>query len=152
MGVGNVNSVIRIDPQTNARIATIKLPSTAHACGDFALSTDVVWITSCGELPTVTALDPATNRVIRTVELGGYGASAMTIDDTAWIAESPLDENVPGAMSAVESVDPDSDQPVERLLLPADVMPGGMIHAFGAVWVVDSAGGQLLRFPESQFT
>jgi streptogramin lyase len=152
VGVSNVNSVIRIDPQTNARLATIKLPSTALACGDFALSTDVVWITSCGELPNVTAVDPATNQVIRSVDLGGYGAGAMTVGDAAWIAETPLEETTLDAVSSVESVDADSERPVERMLLPAGVMPGGMIHAFGAVWIVDSAGGRLLRFAESEFT
>lgn len=152
VGVGNVNSVLRIDPHTNARVATIKLPPTALACGDLAITTDVVWITSCGELPNATALDPSTNQVIRTLELDGYGAGAMTIDDAVWISVTPLDEAPDDAVSSVESVDSASDKPTERLLLPAGLVPGGMIHAFGAVWMVDTAGGRLLRFAESEFT
>ena len=65
VGVSNVNSVFRIDPATNERQAKIPLSTEALACGDFALTDDAVWITSCGELPSATALDPTTNEVIQ---------------------------------------------------------------------------------------
>ncbi len=148
VGVSNVNSVFRIDPATNERQAKIPLSTEALACGDFALTDDAVWITSCGELPSATALDPTTNEVIRTVELGGYGAGATVVGARAWTALTPLDPDAPDAIPELVRLDAGSAEPAERLALPDGVDPRGVIDAFGALWIVDGAGGKLLRFSE----
>jgi hypothetical protein len=87
--------VWRIDPRTNKRVAAISVPATARR---LAVGAGHVWVTSGtyqGE-PGVPArggslskIDPDTNRVVATIELGFRPDGVIVADELVWVAIAP---------------------------------------------------------------
>jgi YVTN family beta-propeller protein len=132
-------AVLRVDPGTGRVIATIPLPprsvTDASTGGSFldpqrpsdiAVGAGAVWLTA-GASPfttVVTRIDPATNRVAKTIALDDAFAVSVA-DGAVWVSGPGL---------AVSRIDPATNEVVASI-------PAGNVSAIsaghGAVWVVE---------------
>jgi YVTN family beta-propeller protein len=139
--VPNIGAVVRINENTNAIEATIPVPSTQ--CGGLAAGSTAIWITSCDGAPQVTQIDPATNTVVATVDLGGNGYTFALVADRPWISPEG------GQLVRLDPV----GHRVDRAIAPGAGFSGGgdVVVAAGSFWVIDGAAGRLLRLPLEPF-
>ena len=81
------DTVVRINPVTDT-IAGHDHGARRHRppCGGFAVGTDAVWVTSCSARHSMARIDPATNTVVATIELGGYAYNPTLIDGAPWVS------------------------------------------------------------------
>jgi YVTN family beta-propeller protein len=147
VGVPNSLAIYRIDPLANAIVATIDVPMGASACGGFAFSEAAVWTSSCFDAPTLMRIDPATNKVVAVIQLGGYGDDPVMIDGSPWL----IVEAVTPGPGLLVHIDPSTNTIDRTITLGDDFVGGNLVVAFGSVWVTDPNGGQVLRLPLSAF-
>ena len=127
VGNGAALTVTRLDPRTDAVLASISTPDPASVVG---VGAGAMWVTS---FPgnSLTRIDPVHNRVTRTISLAprGTGPLGVTVfGGFVWVA------NHNGAPStSVSKIDPATMRVV-------DVIPVGADTAAGPVWIVSSAG------------
>jgi streptogramin lyase len=142
-GVPNIGAVVRINEKTNAIEATIPVATPASPCGGLAAGLTAIWITSCDGGPLVTQIDPATNRVVGTIDLGGNGYTFALVADRPWV--SPLE-------GQIVRLDPVSHT-IDRVVAPGTGFVGGgdLVVAAGSMWVIDYAANRVLRLPISAF-
>ena len=142
-GVPNVGSVFRINETTNAIEATIPIVGAASPCGGLAATSTAVWITSCDGTNFVTQIDPATNTVAGSIDLGGKGYTFAVVADRPWI--SPTD-------GQIVRLDPVSHT-VDRVIAPGPGFAGGgdVVVAAGSLWVNDWASNRILSLPIAAF-
>jgi len=143
-GVPNVGSVFRINEKTNAIEATIPILGPASPCGGLATTSTAVWITSCDGSSLVTQIDPATNTVVGTIDLGGKGYTFAVVADRPWI--SPTE-------GQIVRLDPVSHA-VDRVIAPGLGFASGggdVVVAAGSMWVMDWASNRVLRLPIAAF-
>jgi hypothetical protein len=126
--------VVRIDPSTNAVVATIKTQSSA--CGGIALDPDAVWVSSCYDDHFAIRIDPRTNLLVAEIDIGGYNGRPLLIDGYPWY---PVDHRL-------VRVDPKTNQ-IDRIVeFARDFSAFGSTMGFGSVWVGDFEG-HVARFP-----
>ena len=143
-GVPNIGSVFRINATTNAIEAEIPVVSPASPCGGLATTSTAVWITSCDGSNYVTQIDPATNTVVGTIDLGGNGYVFAVVADRPWI--SPTE-------GQIVRLDPVSHA-VDRVIAPGPGFASGggdVAVADGSMWVMDWAANRVLRLPIDAF-
>jgi len=73
----------RIDPGTDAAVATVRVSEGRVSGGDIAVADDAVWVRTETELAT--AVDPATNRVVRVLGPPAGSGSVAVADGAVWI-------------------------------------------------------------------
>jgi len=146
--VPNNGTISRIDPLTSTVQATITVPVGMTACGGFGFGTDTVWVTGCGEVKRMLAIDPSDNTGIVTIELGGYAGHPIIINGAPWFS---LDHDAADNGQIVR-LDPVSNE-IDRILAPDVPFGGGgnLVMVGGAVWVPDPYNNTVLRLPLSAF-
>jgi YVTN family beta-propeller protein len=154
VGVPNLGSVVRIDAATNEIQATIPDPWPALPCGGFAISPDAVWVSSCFETPFIARIDPATNAVVATVDVGGFTGDPVLIDGTPWI---PVVDHIGASNATVPGtlvhIDPATNRVDRALKVGEQFSPAGTVVAGTSLWLLDeSGGGQVLRVPLAVLT
>lgn len=147
VGVPNTWSVVRLDATTNAVVATIPVPPRALPCGGFAFTPDAVWIGSCEERSAVARIDPATNRLVTTVDVGGYNYDPAVVDGAPWF---PVYDLLSGNRRLVR-IDPEQNDVTAVAELGLGPRLRGAVAAFGSLWV-STADGRFVRLPLSAFT
>jgi DNA-binding beta-propeller fold protein YncE len=143
-GVPNVGAVFRINQKTNAIEATIPILGPASPCGGLAASSSAIWITSCDGSTLVTQIDPATNTVVGTIDLGGNGYTFAMVADRPWI--SPTEGQIVRLDPVTHAVD--------RVIAPGPKFSSGggdIVVAAGSLWVMDWASNRVLRLPIAAF-
>jgi len=88
----HTDSVTRIDPQTN-QVVGQPIP-IGHPAGNMAAGLGSVWVTSDYRGPVDAApkdvvlvrLDPATDQVIETIQLGGHPIDVEILDGSVWVS------------------------------------------------------------------
>jgi branched-chain amino acid transport system substrate-binding protein len=124
-------TVSRIDPDTGARVATVRIKAgSAIAAGE-----EDVWALD-GEGPNVIRIDPRTNKVARTIELGAIDLTGLAVGDgSVWATDL--------AAGLLWRIDPRPD-PITRTI---DVGFGVTAVAYGggAVWVTNFVRDELVR-------
>ena len=106
--------------------------------GPLAAGDGAVWLSN-PSYNTVTRIDPATNRVVKTVQVGFQPCGFLAADATdVWVTPAGCGGgNAPGtATNVVARVDSRTNEVTSRL---ADADPGGIVAAFGTVWVATGA-------------
>ena len=157
-----LREIRRVEPGTSDVLDTIPVPEDAGACAVFPISgvngLDELLGTGCSGWPEgqpldMAIIDPATNTVQRTVDVGG-GPGATVIDGEWWIVQDSTDTR-PGRFV---HIDPETWQ-IDRILSAGpdfvDVAgtAGRVRHAVvahDALWVVREAG-DVLRFSLEPF-
>ena len=79
---GKRGTVSRIDPQTNAVVATI---TVGHEPFAIAAGYGAVWVTNRTD-STIMRIDPRTNKVVKTIHLGGTPEGLAVGPDTLWVS------------------------------------------------------------------
>jgi len=138
-------TVSRLDPQTGQVMATIPMAAplppatTCYACyGAIAARGDAVWAAMYAAGRVVARLDPASNTIAQTVDVGVVpSALAVDEDSTLWLVAT-LDD-------AVVHVDQQHSGAVTRTAVH---LPAGISTGRDAVWVTawtPGANGQVVR-------
>jgi len=78
--------VIRVDPTTNAVVATIAPKGLAPTCGNMAGDNSSVWFVSGCDQPFVVRIDPQTNQVAATIGLGEATQDIALGLGSVWVA------------------------------------------------------------------
>jgi DNA-binding beta-propeller fold protein YncE len=138
----NATQLLRLDPRTNAVIATIDIgaiPQPSQEVLDptiqVATSGDSVWVarqTSAGN--DIARIDPATNQLVDSIPIDIRPQGLVADGGTLWVA-SNWD-------NTVVRVDPTTRQTVARIDVAA---PGAIAFGSGSVWVTSEESGDLLR-------
>jgi DNA-binding beta-propeller fold protein YncE len=143
VGIPNNSTVARISEATSTIQATIDVGPPASPCGGLGVGTTAVWITSCDGSNFVAQIDPATNRVVATIDLRGRGYTFAMIADRPWISA------VGGQLMRLDPV----SHAVDRVVAPGSGFSGGgdVVVAAGSLWVIDGAANHVLRLPIAAF-
>jgi streptogramin lyase len=116
-------AVSRVDPATNAVIATIKVnPGTWYLAFGFGS----VWAVS-GESATIQRIDPATNAVVKTTALGKEPGFLAAGEGAVWVQEQ--------GDGTVARVDPQSGEVTGRVKVGAVLKYGDIDTGAGRVWL-----------------
>lgn len=137
--VPNINAVVRIDPTTDAVIATIP---DKGVCGALAASDTAVWVAGGGGpgcLPGITSIDPNSNTVTTALNAGGQTDSLALGGDTLWYGTS--------ISNFLGRVDTAGSAVVGQLKLSGAAF--GLAAAYGYVWATDRDDGLLLKVQPS---
>jgi len=146
--VPNNRTIVRIDPVTNNVQATIPTPASITPCGGLAVGTAQVWITGCSATNVIARVDPTSNTVVSTVDLGGNGYNPTLINGVPWISVDT--GNATSGM--LVRIDPATNT-IDRVLVPGTTFGGGgdIVVADGSVWVVDGYNNSIIRLASSAF-
>jgi DNA-binding beta-propeller fold protein YncE len=135
-GGGTSGLIIRVDPATGAVAATISLDgSKAVACGDMAGDSTQVWFVSGCDQETVGRIDPATNRLASTINVGNMAGGIALGFDSVWVGESG-----PFAPSGLDRIDPATNKVVARTKIAS---AGAVAVGAGSIWV--ASGPDIVR-------
>jgi hypothetical protein len=133
VGSTGPNAVHRIDPHTNARIATVALDG--EPCAGLATGFGSLWVPICGTKPTLAKIDLASNRLVATFEVAGIEAEGgvATSDDGVWLV---VDKD-----GGLVGIDPATGEARRRVRLPAGSYNPGFSE--GIVWVTRAGGSEI---------
>jgi streptogramin lyase len=142
--VANMNprTVTRIDPETNAIVATISLGEPDYFWGPtrLAFGHGSVWALDAMS-SSVVRIDPQSNRITTTIPLGSptqvsTGPLGLVVtSDAAWVANTWGTTEAPNG--SVVRIDPQTNRIVARIALgsaPSDSGPVGVAASDDAVW------------------
>jgi streptogramin lyase len=133
--VASMRAVVRIDPMTDAIVATIP---DAGACGALAASDTDVWVAGGGGPGChggVTRIDPATNTLTTSIDTN-VGTAALALGgDAVWYGTNRND--------VLGRIDAATGAIAGKLALPGRAF--GLTAAFGHVWATDPADGLLFK-------
>jgi hypothetical protein len=139
-------SILRIDTETGETLADIPVPTVPGwetGGGGLEVALGSVWVVGGMEVPVgldtpedccdglLIQIDPALNRVIREIPLGGFSAGDVAVDERGvWVS---LFTGGGGGTSEVVRVDPRRGEVVDRIGLTQDYVRD-VIVIDGAVW------------------
>jgi virginiamycin B lyase len=142
------NSLDRIDPGTNAvvRMARGLGPADTSAAERIASFGGSLWVTGRGL--DLLRVSPATGAVLGTTEIGPAGVDVRSDGANLWLvsydaAAEPRGDPVTGAVLRIAADGTVSSSVAPRRRLFAN----GVAAADGALWLLDSVAGLLLRLP-----
>ena len=134
VGSTGPNAVHRIDPATNRRVATVKLPG--EPCAGLATGFGSLWVPLCAARPALARVDLATNRLLAVTSPGpaaaegGIAASA----DSLWL--------VTDNQGTLARLDPASGAVRQRVQLPTGAY--NPVASAGTVWVSQAQGAAVI--------
>jgi virginiamycin B lyase len=125
-------AVHRIDPNTNRRVATVKL--RGEPCAGLASGFGSLWIPLCGR-PGLARVDLKANKLLGVLEVGPAAAEGgvATSQDSVWM--------VTDKSGSLARIDPNTGKVRQTVRLP----PGSYNphYSDGQIWVTRAAGSEL---------
>jgi len=126
-------AVHRIDPGTNTRIATVKLPG--EPCAGLATGFDSLWIPLCGRAKRLAKVDLASNKLTKVFEIGPAAAEGgvTTSPDSVWL--------VVDKAGSLARIDPATGAVRQTIKIP----PGSYnpLYSNGQIWVTRADGAEI---------
>jgi YVTN family beta-propeller protein len=124
--------VSRIDPSTNAVVATIPVDQGVvdKEFGGIAIGEGAVWVAD-GEGGRLTRIDPQSNRVVATIPLASGSVSVAAGPGAVWV------NNI--NRKTVTQVDPQTNRVVATI--PIGDVATGISYGAGSLWICTSGGG-----------
>jgi hypothetical protein len=135
VGIPNIDSVVRIDPTTNAVVATIK--TTTSPCGGIAVQPDAVWVSSCFDDRHIVRIDPRTNVNLTEIDIGGHNGGAVLVDGDPWFPVGNRLVRVDPATNRIDRVIEFANGEFEAF---------GSAVGFGGLWI-GGVDGEIARIP-----
>jgi YVTN family beta-propeller protein len=147
VGVGSVNQVVRIDPATNGVVARIGLPPNQGITpyGGIGVGKTAVWVSGFVS-NAIARIDPETNTVASILTLNGNVTAITTVGDDAWFVSGGNLDYAPHAVGYLIELRPD-DTVAHRIELGRGFVSGGIVNAFGSIWVSNWIKPLVLRIP-----
>jgi DNA-binding beta-propeller fold protein YncE len=129
-------TVTRIDPKTNAVVATIDV---GRGFGQMAIGSDAVWVVN-HDYATVSKIDPQTNKVVDTIDLPPPIATVTVTADAVWVASF--------ALNTIVRIDLHTDKVVTTLA--RNDGPTFLAYKAGTIWTCNRGNPGLTRInPQS---
>jgi virginiamycin B lyase len=122
----------RFDPDGNAQVAEINLPSAANA---LVAEPKALWLANSAA-NTLTRVDPFTNLVVETITVGKGPRDVATGEGSIWTLNA--------GDGTVSRVDPKTNKVTETVTLGVKVIDGDLAVGEGSVWV-SATGAPLVR-------
>ena len=126
-------AVHRIDPKTNTRVATVKLPG--EPCAGLATGFNSLWIPLCGRSKQLAEVDLASNKLTKVFKIGPAAAEGgvTTSPDSVWLV-------VDKAGSLVR-IDPATGAVRQTIKIP----PGSYnpLYSNGQIWITRADGSEI---------
>ncbi|MGH2594628.1 MAG: hypothetical protein ACRDH7_01540 [Actinomycetota bacterium] len=128
--------VIRLDPVTGSQLADVSIGSVAPGWevggGGITVGDGAVWVAGTSQVPDgsgvdtqLVRIDPVTNRVVDSIQLGGKLAADVAIDaNGVWVMFGGDDDKM-----RVDRIDPSTDRVAATIPLPEAY--GHYLFAFG---------------------
>jgi DNA-binding beta-propeller fold protein YncE len=145
VGVPNTGQVVRIDPATNAVVARIVVP-TMSPCGGIGVGKTAVWITGCSDGNYIARIDPSTNAVSSILAVGGVVWGVTAVGDNAWFVVGGNPGYSQNRAAYLIELRPD-DTAARRIALGRGFISGGVLAAFGSLWVGDWIKPLVIKIP-----
>jgi hypothetical protein len=104
-------------------------------------------MSSCGEDNSIAHIDPATNTVASMLTtLPGKVLGMTAIGDNAWFVLGGDPETSRNAPGSLIELGPD-DTVIKRIALGRGFLSGGIVSAFGSLWISNWLKPVVLRLP-----
>jgi Repeat of unknown function (DUF6923) len=153
--------LLRIDPATDAIVATIPLPESEWPEQNVAVGGGSVWVTVPSpdtlrhpELDSLLRIDPTTNRIVARISVGHSPIGIAVTPSAVWTANHRSDwpsDGSPTGEFYVSRIDVASNSETARVLVETRTTPGAdwdhfccgpsfVTAAAGALWVTDPVG------------
>jgi virginiamycin B lyase len=135
----NGKEVLRIDPDTNQVIATIRVGSKPDL--GIGMGLEYVWIADTKE-KSIKQIDPRTNQVVHTIAVNLPKESAGSIgvgEGSLWVLTNEGDTD----SGTLSRIDPMTGEITANIQVNAG--SHAALVAFGSVWVSSTAAGSVLR-------
>lgn len=150
-GAGRTQSVTRVDPVRRRKILTIDLSGVGgDPCGGIAIMPTVGWVSSCHDATQLVEFDPLAGKVLRATDIGAKVADIIVDGSTIWfVAGGDPDPNSEPHVAGVLVQMDRHWKVLRKFLLGPDFTSGGIVKAFGAIWVSNASAPEVLRIPVS---
>jgi len=126
-------AVHRIDPKTNKRIATVKLPG--EPCAGLAIGFGSLWVPLCGRTQMLAKVDLDTNKLLNVFRIGPAAAEGgvTASPDSVWLV---VDKD-----GSLARIDPATGVVRQTIRIP----PGSYnpFYSDGQVWVTRADGSEI---------
>jgi YVTN family beta-propeller protein len=127
----DAGTVFRVDPNTNAVVATIDV---GQGPGDVAVQGGFVWVLNHGD-STVSKIDSQTNKVVATITLPPPIGHLAVSPGAVWVASIAGNE--------IRKIDPQTDKVVATI--QSSDGPAAMSYGAGSLWVCGWTDGAVVR-------
>ncbi|GAC1522831.1 MAG: hypothetical protein NVS3B1_08650 [Marmoricola sp.] len=148
-GAGRTQSVSRVNPATRRKTLTIDLSGVGgDPCGGVAITVAAGWVSSCLDATQLVEFDPRTGKVLRATDIGAKVDDIVPDGSTIWFVAGgdPDPNNEPHVAGVLVHMDRNW-KVLHKYVLGPDFTSGGIVKAFGAIWVTDSAAPEVMRIP-----
>jgi streptogramin lyase len=126
-------AVHRIDPKTNQRVASVKLPG--EPCAGLAIGFGSLWVPLCGRAPMLAKVDLESNKLLEILKIGPAAAEGgVTVSpDSVWLV---VDKN-----GSLARIDPATGAVRQTIRIPAGSY--NPFYSDGQVWVTRADGSEI---------
>jgi virginiamycin B lyase len=126
-------AVHRIDPRTNKRVATVKLPG--EPCAGLATGFGSLWVPLCGHKQRLAKVDLESNKLVNVFEVGPAAAEGgvATSPDSVWLV---LDKD-----GLLARIDPATGTVRQSIRVPAGSY--NPLFSDGRIWVTRADGAEI---------
>jgi virginiamycin B lyase len=133
VGSTGPNAVHRIDPKTNKRVATVKLPG--EPCAGLATGFNSLWVPLCSQPSTLARIDLHRNTLTSVLSIGPAGpeGGVATSTDSVWLV---VDKN-----GSLARIDPDTGTVRQTIQIPASSY--NPFYSEGQIWVTHVDGAEV---------
>ena len=133
VGSTGPSAVHRIDPKTNKRVATVRLPG--EPCSGLAIGFGSLWVPLCSSIPLLAKVDLKTNRLISVFKTGPAAAEGgvAASPDNVWLV---IDKQ--GSLARID--------PTTGTVRQITHLPAGSYNPFyneGQIWVTRADGSEI---------
>ena len=135
-------AVHRIDPKTNRRIASVRLP--AEPCAGLAIGFGSLWVPLCSAIPRLAKVDLQSDRLISVFKTGPAAAEGgvTASPDSIWLVIDRL--------GSLARIDPDTGTVRQITHLPAGSF--NPFYSDGQIWVTRADGSEVTSVDASTGT
>jgi streptogramin lyase len=133
VGSTGPDAVHRIDPKTNERIATVKLPG--EPCAGLATGFGNLWVPLCSQPSKLARIDLRSNALTAVLNTGPAGpeGGVATSADSVWLV---VDKN-----GSLARIDPDTGTVRQTIQVPAGSY--NPFYSEGRIWVTHVDGAEI---------
>ena len=130
VGSTGPDAVHRIDPKTNKRVASVRVPG--EPCAGLVAGFGSLWIPLCGKSPALAKVNLSTNHLTDVFKIGPAGAESgiTTSPDSVWLV---IDK-----VGTLARIDPSTGAILRRIRIPTGSY--NPHYSEGQVWVTQADG------------